>query len=357
MPINTDMQRELELLTESQVNSIKDIVLNSIKEILPNIINEITPTIINSAEKLILEKVKDTMPATFGNQQSTNIVHLANQFEFVNSNFLNNKLKARNDYHYKETRSLQLSKLYDDCLKEESPYVPKVFREERVHTVSTEEEEIYSNLAIQRVRAEIEVLNLRARTNREKIDKIDSDVNTFFTTKMEDQEVIDELEKNWQEKTDHDQQNVMKQWAKKINDEKSIITKDKAILTSAASQQIDSSMSLPVDTNSEQSQASAVPKPTRPKQPLPKQPYQKAPQQQHQQRPQQFQTQQQQQQSQRNNSFPSTPHQGFQRFQHQPYNNASKNYQGLGYPRPPPHFQPKSSTFLPSPWHTDMFHY
>ena len=180
--------------------------------------------------------MKGTIPATFGNQQSTNIVHLANQFEFVNSNFLNDKLKARNDYHYEETGSLQLSKLYNDCLKEESPYVPKVFREERVHKVSTEEEEIYSNLAMQRVRAEIEILNLRARTNGEKIDKIDSDVNTFFTTKMEDQEVIDELKKNWQEKIDHDQQIVMKQWAKKINDETSIITKDKAIFTSASSQ-------------------------------------------------------------------------------------------------------------------------
>ena len=113
MPTNPDMQRELESLTESQINSIKDIVFNSIKEILPNIIDEITST--------IFEKVKDTTPATFGNQQSTNIVHLANQFEFFNSNFHSNKLKARNDYHYKETRILQLSKLYNDCLKEEPP--------------------------------------------------------------------------------------------------------------------------------------------------------------------------------------------------------------------------------------------
>ena len=210
---------------------------------------------------------------------------------------------------------------------------------------------------MQRVRAEIEILNLRGRTNRGKIDKIDSDVNTFFTTKIEAQEVIDELKKNWQEKIHHDQQIVMKQWAKKINDKTSIFTRDKAIVTSASSQQIDSSTSTPVDTNSEQSQASAVPKPTPPKQPLPKQPYQIAPQQQRQQRPQQFQAQQQQQQSQRNNSFPSTPRQGLQRFQHQPYNNASKNYQGLRYPRPPPHYPPKSSTFLPSPWHTDISRY
>ena len=112
---------------------------------------------------------------------------------------------------------------------------------------------------MQRVRAEIKVLNLRPHTNREKIDKINSNVNTFLTIKIEDQELIDELKKNWQEKNDHDQKTSQNNGPKRSKTGNKSLKKDKAILTSSSSQQMDPSMSTPVDTNSEQSRFLLVP--------------------------------------------------------------------------------------------------
>ena len=52
---------------------------------------------------------------------SSYLTDKARRFEEANKRILNLKLKARNDIHWKFTRSTELAKLYGECLQEEQP--------------------------------------------------------------------------------------------------------------------------------------------------------------------------------------------------------------------------------------------
>ena len=147
-------QEKLELINQNQIKAIKDIILKSILEILPIILNDIFPTILTSAENIIKYKIKETLPnidTTSTLQGSFQTQNQAQEFEYFSQKFLNNKLKVPNDYFYKETRSVEIAMLYEECLSEEPPYGPKEFREDKVHTLSEREKEIYGNLSEQKL--------------------------------------------------------------------------------------------------------------------------------------------------------------------------------------------------------------
>lgn len=329
MANDSDNQLEkLELLNQNQIKAIKDIVLKSILEILPTILNDITPTIITSAEKIIKDKMKETSPNTkttstmrenFGTQSQEH------EFECFNQKFLNNKLKARNDYFYKETRSVELAKLYEDCLNEEPPYVPKEFREEeKAHTTNKREVEIYANLSEQKLKAEIEILNVRAKTNKEKIAQIDSTIDEFFIANNDSQEIVKTLKENYKTKTNFDENKVNKKWSKKMHDKKEIIKKDKQARKEATTNPTTAA------TTPKKNSASAIPKPTPPSRPR------------------------------KENNLESAVH--IPRLQSQIFQSRynyqmPKNYHSQKLPRPPPLFPLNSSTYHPSPWHRDTFPY
>ena len=301
--------------------------MKSFLEILPTILNDITPTIITSAENIIKDKVKDTLPnieTTSTTQGSFQTQNQAHDFEYFNQKFLNNKLKARNDYFYKETRSVELANLYEECLSEEPPYVPKEFREEKVHTLSEREKEIYGNLSEQKLKAEIEILKVRAKTNRDKIDQIDSTVDDFFIANEENQEVVEILKENYKAKVNSDEGRVNKKWSKKMHDEKEIIKKDKQARNNKATTKPNTAATTPNNA------ASAVPKPDPPRR-----------------------------QRKGNNLESATqiPRRQSQAFQGSYDHQTPKNYRSQRLPRPPPLFPLNSSTFHPSPWHRDTFPY
>ncbi len=311
--LDTNKRDLLELFTDEQINSIKEIVLQSVMNILPNIIKEITPNVVKSIQEFTQTQLMETLPqAEIVQESQTSIKETARNFENSKSNYLNNKLKARNDYNYKLTRCLELTKLYTEGLNEEPSYIPKQFRESKPHKMSKEEEIIYTNLSTQKLQAEIQVLQIRANTNREKVEQIDSQVKDFFISNVDNPAVLEELNNKWELNINADEEKVINSWKKKINDERKIIQKDKASIAN------------------EDSTASATPKPNQNTQRPPRKYY---------------------------NTNPSTnQRQQNQRFPQNPNYNASKNYQSRM--PPPPRLLPlNSSTFHPSHWQPNMYHY
>lgn len=78
--------------------------------------------------------------------------------------------------------------------------------------MSEREKEIYTNLSQQKFNVEIEVLNVRARTNKEKTNQIDSTADYFFVANEENQEIVENLRENYKTKTNFDEDKVNKKW-------------------------------------------------------------------------------------------------------------------------------------------------
>ncbi len=165
MPFN---ENDSNTFSQQQLEESKETVLSSILEILPTIINEVTPVLVKVTEKLIEEKLRENFPTkanAFGTQSQSRIASPSTQahnFEKVNKGFLNRNLKNRKDAFLKYSRSTELTELYNQCLAEEPPYVPKKFREDTAHTLSAEEKSVYDKLGQQKLEAEINILSLRA---------------------------------------------------------------------------------------------------------------------------------------------------------------------------------------------------
>lgn len=78
--------------------------------------------------------------------------------------------------------------------------------------MSEREKEIYTNLSQQKFNVEIEVLNVRARTNKEKTNQIDSTADDFFVANEENQEIVENLRENYKTKTNFNEDKVNKKW-------------------------------------------------------------------------------------------------------------------------------------------------
>ncbi len=112
------MRDLLEHFTDEQINSIKEIVLQSNMNILPNKIKEITPNFIKSIQEFTQTHLVEALPqAEIVQESQTSIKETAHNFENSKSNYLKNKLKARNDYNYKLTRCLGLTKFSSSNIK------------------------------------------------------------------------------------------------------------------------------------------------------------------------------------------------------------------------------------------------
>ena len=170
--------------------------------------------------RLLGRKRRHKMPITPDAVKNTmqTIELKARDVEETHKRTLNKKLKARSDVFWTFTRSTEMVKLYSDCLKEEPPYVPKKFREENA---------VCNKLSEHKLSAEIEILQLRARENEKKLEKIDGETSEFFQSKVQEEDVLKELKSTWEKKAKEDETGIIKRWEKRIKEEKDIFHKDK----------------------------------------------------------------------------------------------------------------------------------
>ena len=202
-----------------QMDLIKKVALNSILEALPTIIREITPKIIESAEEIIKKNIHEALPTTEDIFDHSLIsTPTSDQVHHLNKAELNAKLKLRNVTHWKSTRSKKLAKLYTECLEEEPPYIPQKFRVKKEPNSSTAEIAVYSKLSVQKVTAEMELLNIKAQESQEKIKQLDNEAYHLFENEVDKNEVTEKLKTNWDNQAKKDETTVYRKWEKRIKE-------------------------------------------------------------------------------------------------------------------------------------------
>ena len=150
--------------------------------------------------------------------------------------FLEQDTLISKEHFWKYTRSTELAKLYTQSLEEEPKYIPKIFREENASTLSQQQQTIYDNLSEHKLKAEIEVLQIRSSENQQKLEKIEHEINEFFDTNSSSEEMINELKSKWKENREIDENQIIKTWNNKIPAKKASFSKDKAIKSNNNSQ-------------------------------------------------------------------------------------------------------------------------
>ena len=228
----TPNQRETteEILTPTQRETIKQIIFDNIMEILPTIIKELTPSIIDATQDLIKSQIQENLK-DFGSplkpSTSTSTATASNKYSQAKSHIFN-QLKERKDLFWNYTRNKQLAQLYSECLAEEPAYIPRKFRRNGKATPANEKEkEIYDNLEMQKVRAEIDVLNVRVAMFEEKLNDIDEKMLQFITSNASTEEEIEELKTLWSTKVEQNVETIISKWDQRIKSTKAAHNKDK----------------------------------------------------------------------------------------------------------------------------------
>lgn len=228
----TPTQREAieEILTPTQRDAIKEIIFNNIMEILPTIIKELTPSIMEATQVLIKSQIQDNLKnvgSTLTSTTLTSTITASNKNNETKSHIYN-QLKERKDLFWNYTRNKQLAQLFSECLSEEPAYIPRKFRENEKTTPANEKEkEIYDNLAMHKVRAEIDVLNVRVALSEEKINGVDENVISFITSNASTEEEVEELKTFWSQRVKQNEEAIHSKWDQRIQSTRAAHKKDK----------------------------------------------------------------------------------------------------------------------------------
>ena len=74
--------------------------------------------------------------------------------------------------------------LYNECLEEESGYIPRKFRNGKVYIMNEQEKKIYNKLALEKLKTEMEILTNRREHFRNNLDTTDKENKNFQITRQ-----------------------------------------------------------------------------------------------------------------------------------------------------------------------------
>ena len=160
-----------------QFKDIKDTILENVFRVLPEILNDIFPVIMDKVSDIIKTNIKEYVPKPCLNNSRDNNVKELEEFMTSNNATQSNFIKKRKDEFYKYTRCDSLLNLHNDCLAEESIYIPRKFRQDPIHTMNDWEKLLYEKLNLEKLKTEREILTRRGEHFRVKLDSIDNDFN------------------------------------------------------------------------------------------------------------------------------------------------------------------------------------
>ena len=166
-----------------QFKDIKDTILENVFKVLPEILNDIFTVIMDKVSDIIKTNIKEYVPKSCLNNSRDNNVKELEEFMTSNNATQSNFIKKRKDEFYKYTRCDSLLNLHNDCLAEESIYIPRKFRQDPIHTINDWEKLLYEKLNLEKLKTEMEILTRRREHFRVKLDSIDNDFNKWFQDK------------------------------------------------------------------------------------------------------------------------------------------------------------------------------
>ena len=215
-------------LSKEGIENIKTSVITNVMKILPYILEEIIPLIVGKSQILInanLEKVVENYRQTTRKSNNTN--DDVNDFLSRNKGKWREELQKRKDCYYKFVRCDQLIPLYNECLEEESIYIPRKFRNGDIYTMNQNEKNIYFKLDLMKLKAEMEVLTTRREHFRNKLDDIDKEMTDFINNKTTSELIAEKIKEKWVKDSVTNNGRIEKVWQNNINGNKEAFQKDK----------------------------------------------------------------------------------------------------------------------------------
>ena len=198
-------------LSKQQEMEIQNIIIEQLNKVLQPLIESILPTII----------AKITLPQPVNLQQQISLGESFNEDqknELINKNRTkwNYMLDKREKVFYQHHRIEKILELYHDCLEKEPTYIPRKFRQSKIHVKSDEEFKVIENLELQRFNAECELLRIRKDNLTNDLSTIDKEIEKTISSCSTNIRLQSALLNNASEFIKKDISQVKEKWIKKI---------------------------------------------------------------------------------------------------------------------------------------------
>ena len=157
---DTDIERISNRVTEKLLEGLPALIKDVIKDDVKVAINECLPS--------VMENMDNERQATSRAKRD------ARDYMDDHRRSFSNKYKTRKEKYQQYSRCVHIIQLYDECLHETPPYIPKRFREDKYHARNERELEKIWNRSMSNMQCEYDILSIRKVDYRGEIDKFDA---------------------------------------------------------------------------------------------------------------------------------------------------------------------------------------
>ena len=189
-------------LSEPEIELISEKVAEKLEGKLRSIMNELLPCAINTY-----------------NDERNNIEEFKREARnFINAHqrTIKTNMKNRKEKFEQFSRSLHLVDLYDECMSKNPPYIPKKFREDRHHVRNERELEKINNKSMASFQCEYDILTIRKSDYKEQLETYQSEIQRFLDQEDIQHSVQNEIKNILNRDIKKDEENITKEWKKKI---------------------------------------------------------------------------------------------------------------------------------------------
>ena len=211
-------------VSEEELTSIKTLLATKICDVLPGLLEDILPGMIAGILPKMMENIENKTRVQLDARRD------AERFMNDNPTKFNECTKERLQVYERYQRCDSLLTLWDECMAEQPPYVPRKFRKDRYHVNDQEELNIITRRGLANFRCEYDILRKRHREFANKVNEQDDMVYAYVESLGISRESKFEISKIWERDTKTDEEKVQKEWVKKIDGMKKAYAKDKVSL-------------------------------------------------------------------------------------------------------------------------------
>ena len=222
----------MDKLKEVLLEKITEMIPNLLKEVMiPSLFKEITPTITHLAKDVVetylrdndtvQQRVKECLTSTDEEFRS---------FKKTFSPYINEKLKEREKAQYQHTRCVNLLQIYNDCMQKDPLYIPKKFRSDRYHVMSSNELNVLTQMELKKFQSECQILNLRREEYSERASHIDKQIEALINREDLSSSARTKCLERWQILVKEDTDRIVSKWTKKLDGMRKAFDRDNEFL-------------------------------------------------------------------------------------------------------------------------------
>ena len=219
---DTDIEAISNKVCEKLLEMLPPTIFPIIQETLPNVFQDTLPNVLQENIPSLAEKITE--------QQRMSSIAETEANDYINNNYalFDRIFNTRTKKFEQFTRCVHLLTLYDECLAENPPYIPKKFRENKLHVRNQREQEIVFNKSMSNLKCEYELLTSRKCEFEERFKKCDEEIHEhLLKAESINQFVKIEISRMWTSECKGKEENANNDWKKKLEGVKAGFVKDK----------------------------------------------------------------------------------------------------------------------------------